>query len=68
MDAGSCPCGHTADIVERRIGEVDEEIAKMKALRSNLARLQANNDSCRASSVMRWRCQVLESPEGGDAR
>lgn len=67
MDGGNCPCGHTAAIVERRITEVDDEITRLKTLRANLARLKENNDSCRASSVQRWRCQVLESCEGGDA-
>lgn len=36
MDAGNCPCGHTADLVEKRLAEVDAEITRLEALRSSL--------------------------------
>ncbi len=38
-DRGRCPCGHTEALVRRRLSELDDEIARMKRLRSQLVRL-----------------------------
>jgi DNA-binding transcriptional MerR regulator len=31
MDAGNCPCGHTADLVEKRLAEVDDSSPRRTA-------------------------------------
>jgi DNA-binding transcriptional MerR regulator len=38
-DRGMCPCGHTQDLLTKRIGEVDRELARLNALRSELTRM-----------------------------
>ncbi len=35
-DRGACPCGHTQMLLQRRITEVDQELARLGALRSEL--------------------------------
>ncbi len=65
MDTGNCPCGHTADLVEKRLYEVDEEIARLESLRSSLIRLRRRNHACRSSSVEAWSCLVT-IPKGGE--
>jgi MerR family copper efflux transcriptional regulator len=67
LDAGNCPCGHTAVIVEQRISEVDAELAHLAALRDALVRLRRASASCTSPSADRWRCQLADSQEGGDA-
>lgn len=47
MDEGNCPCGHTADLVERRIVEVDAEIHDLRTLKANLVQLKQDNEACR---------------------
>jgi len=66
MDAGNCPCGHTADLVEKRLAEVDEEITRLKALRSSLVRLQQDNNACRTAPVEAWSCLVTTPRRGGE--
>ena len=68
MDEGTCPCGYTADLVQRRIVEVDAEIHDLNVLRANLVRLMQDNDACRTSEVDAWSCEILSSREGGDAQ
>ena len=65
MDEGNCPCGHTADLVQRRIVEVDAEIHDLNVLRTNLVRLMQDNDACRTSEVDAWSGQILSSRGGG---
>ncbi len=36
-DRGACPCGHTQMLLRRRIAEVDQELARLGALRSELS-------------------------------
>jgi DNA-binding transcriptional MerR regulator len=66
MDAGNCPCGHTADLVEKRLAEVDAEITRLEALRSSLVRLQQDNNACRTSPVEAWSCLVTAPRRGGE--
>ena len=62
-DAGNCPCGHTAKLVKERIAEVDEEIERLHTLRDNLARLEKDNDACRAATNA-WTCEVSLPGDG----
>ncbi|MGI9032635.1 MAG: heavy metal-responsive transcriptional regulator [Acidimicrobiales bacterium] len=36
-DRGLCPCGHTRTLLERRVSQLDEEMATMGRLRSDIA-------------------------------
>ena len=64
---GNCPCGHTADLVERRIVEVDAEIQQLMTLTINLVHLQRDNEACRTSTVDAWSSQIASSLRGVDA-
>jgi DNA-binding transcriptional MerR regulator len=66
MDAGNCPCGHTADLVEKRLAEVDEEITRLEELRSSLVRLGQDNNECRTSPLEAWSCLVTTPRRGGE--
>lgn len=41
QDKGTCPCGHTKTMVERRLAEIDAEIGRLTKLRSSLASMAA---------------------------
>jgi DNA-binding transcriptional MerR regulator len=58
-DRGACPCGHTQALLERRVGEVDAEIARLVELRGELARVAARclADAC-PDSAGAWPCDV----------
>ena len=38
-DRGEVPCGHVLELIQRRAGELDERIAELQTLRSELRRL-----------------------------
>ncbi|CAN5740160.1 N/A [soil metagenome] len=38
-DEGACPCGHADALIDRRIGELDEEIGRLTALRGELQQM-----------------------------
>ena len=40
-DTGTCPCEPAEDLLRRRMAEVDAEIARLTALRSDMARMLA---------------------------
>lgn len=42
-DLGQCPCGHTADVVARRLKELSEEIARLKKMRAQLLSMQSSS-------------------------
>ena len=44
-DRGLCPCGHTEDLLRRRIGELDEEIERLGSLRAELVRMVEDRSS-----------------------
>jgi len=59
QDKGACPCGHTRQLVERRIGELDQEIRELQALRADLDSLKdleclTTEESAGGS----WPCEV----------
>jgi DNA-binding transcriptional MerR regulator len=37
---GRCPCGHTTQVLERRIVEVDQEIDRLMRLKTNLMNMK----------------------------
>lgn len=50
-DRGSCPCGHTEVLVERRLAEVQAEIEQLEAVREQLLVLKRRNTECMEAST-----------------
>ncbi|MGH2772041.1 MAG: heavy metal-responsive transcriptional regulator [Actinomycetota bacterium] len=58
-DTGLCPCGHTATLLRKRIDSVDEELIRLTALRSELARMVEvwpEEGGCVQEGNRRWHC------------
>lgn len=68
VDRGRCPCGHTEALLRRRLAEVDTELARLGALRGELARLlaQAPEQACTAATAEGWWCVQAFSSKGGE--
>jgi DNA-binding transcriptional MerR regulator len=58
VDRGQCPCGHTEGLLGQRLAEVDDELGRLGALRTTLARLlaQAPEATCAANTPGQWWC------------
>jgi DNA-binding transcriptional MerR regulator len=65
-DRGQCPCGHTKDLAERRLAEVEAEIQQLSAVRLQLLGLQRRNQACLDAVAADWSCAV-EIRNGGEA-
>ncbi|MGI8520416.1 MAG: MerR family transcriptional regulator [Actinomycetota bacterium] len=63
QDRGQCPCGHTRELLRTRVSEVDEEMRRLRRLRSDLLQMIERAD-CDAPASMPWPCAV-EFIEGG---
>jgi DNA-binding transcriptional MerR regulator len=65
-DRGQCPCGHTETLLRQRLAEVDAELDRLEALRTELARLlDAHPEAaCQDPAVGGWWC-VQEFSQGG---
>jgi DNA-binding transcriptional MerR regulator len=64
-DRGACPCGHTQQLLEKRVAEIDAEIRELKALKLELRsmeRLECPTDS--GSSP--WPCEIEFVKRGGE--
>jgi DNA-binding transcriptional MerR regulator len=57
QDKGACPCGHTKTLVERRLSEIDAEIARLSQLQSKLAAMSELECSATTESEL-WNCEV----------
>ena len=57
-DQGQCPCGHTEDLVERRLAEVETEIQQLSAVRGQLLSLRRRNQECLDAVASDWSCAV----------
>ena len=68
VDRGQCPCGHTEALLRERLAEVDTELARLGALREELARLlaQAPGEACTVETAEGWWCVQAFSNQGGD--
>jgi DNA-binding transcriptional MerR regulator len=65
-DRGQCPCGHTRDLVNRRLAEVDAEIEQLSAIRTQLLGLKQRNQDCLDAVDSDWPCAVGLT-NGGEA-
>jgi DNA-binding transcriptional MerR regulator len=57
-DRGQCPCGHTQDLVTRRLAEVGTEIQQLSAVRKQLLDLRSRNQQCLDAVADDWFCAV----------
>jgi DNA-binding transcriptional MerR regulator len=63
MDKGLCPCGHTEQLLKARMAEVDEEIARLTALRNSMAHtLESCPADCTDPSC--WPCGSASAESG----
>lgn len=65
QDKGACPCGHTRSIVERRLGEIDAEIARLSRLRAELAHMVSLGCPATTESDL-WPCEAAFIERGGE--
>ena len=67
QDRGACPCGHTRTLVERRISEIDAEMKRLSALRSELAAMASLECPATEESEL-WACEAefVRHAEGGE--
>jgi DNA-binding transcriptional MerR regulator len=68
VDRGQCPCGHTEALLRQPPADVDAELARLWALRGQLARLltQAPGEGCTVATAAGWWCVQAFSDQGGD--
>jgi DNA-binding transcriptional MerR regulator len=59
-DRGQCPCGHTQVVVNRRLAEVETEMAQLAEVRSLLLDLGRRNQECLDPTAQEWACCVTE--------
>lgn len=59
IDGGRCPCGRTEALLRRRLAEVDAELARLGALRAELARLvdEHPEEGCPDETAGPWWCE-----------
>jgi DNA-binding transcriptional MerR regulator len=65
-DRGACPCGHTRTLLERRLRDVDEELARLRALRGELADMLTGLDGCSDRRGGGCWCEREFVAKGGD--
>jgi DNA-binding transcriptional MerR regulator len=46
LDRGTCPCGHAAALIERRLAEVDAEMSRLRATRHQLIAVGRRSQAC----------------------
>ena len=67
QDKGACPCGHTRQLVEGRIAQLDQEIRELRSLRADLNSL--NQLHCLTSETAvdgSWPCEIEFVKRGGE--
>jgi DNA-binding transcriptional MerR regulator len=66
IDRGLCPCGHASDLLTARIAEIDQQLAELRELRSDLALLSEDVGPDRCVPGV-WPCdQDFVQVGGGD--
>ena len=64
-DRGSCPCGHTEVLVERRLAEVQAEIEDLEGVRTQLLVLKRRNAECVDATAEDWSCTINREKGAG---
>jgi DNA-binding transcriptional MerR regulator len=65
-DNGTCPCGHTVELVRARMSEVDAEIDRLTALRADLGRMLAAPPGASCEEPWTWVCGPYVATKGGE--
>lgn len=64
-DRGSCPCGHTQQLLEQRVAEIDEEIRQLRSLKRELQSMERLE--CPADvGTSPWPCEIEFVRRGGE--
>ena len=66
QDRGACPCGHTKNLVERRIAEIDDEMKRLSKLRNELSSM-AKLECPATTEGELWPCEAEFVRKGGDS-
>jgi DNA-binding transcriptional MerR regulator len=67
QDKGACPCGHTRDLVDRRLEAIEDEMTELRRLHSELKSLRELEClTTGESSSGTWPCQVEFVKRGGE--
>jgi len=64
-DNGVCPCGHTAELVNKRLVDLDVQIASLKKLRGEMAHLSEVLPAGSDTAGRPWPCDVHFIRAGG---
>ncbi len=65
-DNGSCPCGHTLDLLRARIDEIDAEVARLTELRSDLTGMLDRSPASDCGGEWEWVCGPYLAAQGGE--
>ena len=64
-DRGACPCGHTRQMLEKRVTEIDDEIRRLKALKRELQSMETLR--CPTDpGASPWPCEIEFVKRGGE--
>ncbi len=64
-DRGACPCGHTQQLLEQRVAEVDEEMRQLRGLKRELQSMERLQRLTESGSSP-WRCEIEFVKRGGE--
>lgn len=65
-DKGQCPCGHTRTVVEQRLKEISDDMARLRELKKRLEQLLKDDAEC--SSPDFWPCEEKFIEAGREVR
>jgi MerR, DNA binding len=63
-DRGACPCGHTQQLLEKRVADIDAEIRELKTLRRELQSMERLD--CPSDGSSPWPCEIEFVKRGGE--
>lgn len=64
-DRGACPCGHTKQLLEQRVAELDAEIRDLRALKRELRSMETLQCPTE-SGTSPWPCEIEFVKRGGE--
>lgn len=64
-DRGACPCGHTKQLLEQRVAELDAEIRDLRALKRELRSMETLQCPTE-SGTSPWPCEIEFVTRGGE--
>ena len=64
-DRGACPCGHTQQLLEQRVSEIDAEIRELKTLKRQLQSMETLQCPTE-SGTSPWPCEIEFVKRGGE--